>query len=201
MDLPIFKGVIDDALDSDLQVQCVALVDKPAIEKNFLSFKDQKAKLVFTVDTDRRIISGPAMLADMLIYRNDPGGIGEYYICFDKASILSIVQKFFKKGLVQSFNLMHDSGQATSGITIFESFLTDESRGIMPMKGFEEAKDGSWFITAKVEDDAIWEKVKAGDIKGFSVEGVFKQVPVKMAKMSADKVLEGIKQLLSAMEL
>lgn len=200
MDLPVFKGVIDESLESELQVQCVALVDKPAIEKNFLAFKE---KLRFSIDSDKRVISGPAMLADMLIYRNDPDGIGEYYISFDKPSILSIVQKFFKKGLVQSFNLMHDSEKSTSGVTIFESFLTDEVRGIVPMKGFEDAKDGSWFISAKVEDEAVWEKVKAGEIKGFSVEGLFKQVPVKMQsqKLTPEQALEKIKQLVESIEV
>src|SRR5687767_11913805 len=65
MEFPIFKCVIDESLDSDLQVEFVALVDKPAIEKNFLAFNE---KLRFTVDAERKIVSGPAMLADMMIY-------------------------------------------------------------------------------------------------------------------------------------
>lgn len=195
-ELPVYKCAIDDQLDSDLQVEFVSFVDKPAIEKNFLAFKSQ---LRFNIDQDKRIVSGPAMLADMLIYRNDPEGLGEYYTTFDKTSILSIVQKFFKKGFIKNFNLMHDASTATSQVTIFESFLTDAARGIVPMKGFEDAADGSWFISAKVEDDTVWEKVKAGEVKGFSVEGIFKQMPVKMNKISPDLALEKIKQILQSM--
>lgn len=195
--LPIYKCVIDDQLESDLQVEFVALVDRPAIDKNFLAFKNQ---LRFNIDQEKRIVSGPAMLADMLIYRNDPDGLGEYYTTFDKHSILSIVQKFFKKGFVQNFNLMHDSATATKGVTVFESFITDEARGINPMKGFEDAKDGSWFISAKVDDDNVWEKVKAGEVKGFSVEGIFKQIPVSMHKMSAETALEKIKNILASIQ-
>ena len=41
------------------------------------------------------------------------------------------------------------------------------------MKGFEDMPDGTWFISAKVDNDEVWAKVKSGEIKGFSVEGIF----------------------------
>jgi len=41
------------------------------------------------------------------------------------------------------------------------------------MKGFEDVKDGSWFGSFKVENEDVWELVKEGKLKGFSVEGVF----------------------------
>lgn len=195
-ELPIYKCIVDDSLDSDLQVEFISLVDRPAIDRNFLAFKDQ---LKFAIDTERRIISGPAMLADMLIYRKDDK-LGEYYTMFDKESIMQIVQKFFKKGFIQNFNLMHDPGKKTTGVTIFESFVTDEARGIMPMKGFEDAKEGSWFLSAKVEDDGIWEEVKSGNVKGFSVEGIFQQMPVKMRKITKVDALKKIEAILESIE-
>jgi len=193
-DFPVYKCVIDDTLESELQVEFVSLVDKPAIEKNFLAFATEKLR--FIINTEKQIVSGPAMIADMLIYRNDVGGIGEYYATFDKEAILSIVQKFFKKGYVRNFNLQHDPKLATAGVTIYESFLVDRSRGIMPMKGFEDAPDGSWFLTAKVDDAAVWEKVKAGEVKGFSVEGLFKQTPAGVLKLSALQAMQQIKTIL-----
>ena len=41
------------------------------------------------------------------------------------------------------------------------------------MQGFEDAQDGSWFISAKVNNDKVWDLVKGGQLKGFSVEGIF----------------------------
>lgn len=196
MNLPIYKCVIDDDVDSPLQVEFMALVDKPAIEKNFMAFKSQ---LRFNLDDEKKIVSGPAMLADMLIYRKDDN-LGEYYTTFDKASISSIVQKFFKKGFIKNFNLMHDAEKKTSDVTIFESFITDEARGIKPMKGFEDAKDGSWFISAKVDNQELWDKIKAGEFKGFSVEGIFNQVPMQMRKMTPEVAVEQIKQILKSIE-
>jgi hypothetical protein len=56
---------------------------------------------------------------------------------------------------------------------MFESWIIDRQKGKLPMTGFEDAKDGSWFGSYKVENDDVWSKVKAGEFKGFSVEGIF----------------------------
>jgi hypothetical protein len=44
MGKPVFKGDIDSSLESDLEVESIALVDKPAIEKNFMAFRDNRIK-------------------------------------------------------------------------------------------------------------------------------------------------------------
>lgn len=168
MNLPVYKLVIDEQ-SKDLQVDAVALVDKPAIERDFVAFN--KAQAFAVENEEERIITGPAMLADTPIYRNDERG--EYYVVFDAPTIKKIAQKYFAKGFQNNVNLQHDKGQIVEGVTVFESWIVDNKRGIAPMKGFENVPEGSWFISMKVNDDATWQKVKAGEIKGFSVEGVF----------------------------
>lgn len=199
MDLKIFKCQIDDTVDSELEVNFVALVDRPAIEKNFLAFKES---LRFELNEEKRIISGPAMLADFPIYRKDDT-FGEYYVTFDQQTILSIVQKFFKKGFIKNFNLFHNTEQEVADITIFESFMTDSARGIQPMKGFEDAAEGSWFISAKVDNDEAWQKIKAGEVKGFSVEGIFQYVKMNAIpkKKSPEEVLLAIQEILNETSL
>jgi hypothetical protein len=72
---------------------------------------------------------------------------------------------------------------------MFESFISDKERGIMPMKGFEDAPNGSWFVSMLVENEAVWAKVKDGLINGFSIEGIFNYTPqltneeIKMQKI------------------
>ena len=56
---------------------------------------------------------------------------------------------------------------------MFESWIVDEKRGIKPMKGYEDVKDGSWFGSFKVENEDVWQMIKDGKVRGFSVEGVF----------------------------
>jgi len=168
--LPIYRLDISEDENSNVEVDFVALVDRPAIEKGFLAFNE--SKLLFAIqDEEERIISGPLMLADTPIYRYDANG--EYYVVFTKETIKKIAQKYFKKGYQSNVNLMHDNGQVVDDVTMFESWIVDEKRGIKPMTGYEEVKDGSWFGSFKVENDNVWEMIKEGKVKGFSVEGVF----------------------------
>jgi len=194
MELQVYKAEIDPSLTSDLEVNFIGLVDRPAIEKNFLAFKNHQAK--FAINEDKRIISGPAMIADMPLYRNDKQ-LGEYYVVFDKPAIQSIVEKFSAKGFMQKFNLFHDDQQQVSDVTIFNSFITDATLGINPPAGFEGTAEGSWFISAKVNNDAVWEKIKTGAVKGFSVEGLFAYLPATKVKMSAEQLLSRISQMLN----
>jgi len=171
MNLPIYALEISTDLNDQSEVDFVALVDNPAIQKNFLAFKEQKEFKFEIQSEDKQIISGPLMLADTPIYRNDNNG--EYYVTFSPQTIEQIVQKFFQKGFQNNVNLMHDSNQQVQGITMFESFICDPSRGIKPMKGFEDAPNGSWFGSFKIDNPQVWADVKAGKFSGFSVEGLF----------------------------
>ncbi len=185
MKLPIYQLEISEDLNDDVEVDFVALVDRPAIERDFLKFKEDKAKFVIQSE-DRRIVSGALMLADTPIYRNDQNG--EYYVTFTKDTIEKIAQKFFKKGYQSNVNLMHDEALAVEGVTMYESFIVDSSRGVMAMKGFEDAPEGSWFGSFKVENESVWNKIKSGEFKGFSVEGIFNYKKEKQP-MSVEEAL------------
>lgn len=121
---------------------------------------------------EQRVVSGPLMLANTPIYRNDERG--EYYVVFEPETIKQIVQKFFAQGFQGNVNLAHDPNQQVEDVFMFESWIVDSSRGIKPMEGFNDVPDGSWFGSFKVDNDDVWEKVKQGEFKGFSVEGFFK---------------------------
>jgi len=144
--------------------------------KSALSWAESKIRQIdrqnFAIqDEEERIISGPLMLADTPIYRNDDNG--EYYVVFTKETIKKIAQRFFKKGYQSNVNLMHEQGNLTEGMTMFESWIKDDKRGIKAMKGFEDVPDGSWFGSFKVDNDEVWKLVKEGKVRGFSVEGQF----------------------------
>lgn len=192
MNLPTFKAQIDPNPASELEVNFIGLVDKPAIERNFLAFGEV---LKFAVDEEKRIISGPAMIADLPIYRKDDK-LGEYYVVFDKDSIRSIVEKFASKGYMKNFNLFHNENAQVTDVTIFNSFISDKTLGISPLKGFEDIADGSWFISAKVNNDAVWQKVKSGEIRGFSVEGMFTYVPAQMRKFTRSESVAMIQKII-----
>jgi len=191
-ELPIYMLDINEELEDDAQVDFIALVDRPAIQKNWNAFKNKQKFDI--VSEDKRIISGPIMLADTPIFRSDEH-YGDYFVEFSKDTILKIAKKFFKKGFQNNVNLMHDSNQTYDGVTLFESFISDEQRGIMPMKGFEDSPWGSWFGSMIVDNDEAWAKVKDGTIRGFSVEGIFVNKPSEVKKVS--DIITQLKNILS----
>lgn len=194
MELPLYELMINEDVEDDAEVNFVALVDRPAIQKNWNAFKDKH--LFEIVSEDQRIISGPLMLADTPIFRSD-NTHGDYYVTFSKDTILKIAQKFFKKGYQANVNLEHNPDFKVEDIVMFESFISDKERGIPPMKGFEDAPEGSWFGSFKVYNDEVWQKVKNGEVKGFSVEGIFEY---KKEQSRDHKMIEDIKRILSSVK-
>ena len=80
---------------------------------------------------------------------------------------------------------------------MFESWLVDRSLGKMPMKGFEDVADGSWFGSFKVNNDQVWNEIKQGAYKGFSVEGLFGGRLVPMGERQILSKIDEIKKLLN----
>ena len=153
-------------------------------------------QLSFAINDDKQEIFGPAMLADVPIYRNDEQ-LGEYNVVFDKATIYKIAQKFFEKDFNKNFNLMHDPNQKCTDVYAFQSYIVDSTEGRPAPKGYEDAKDGSWFLGVKVNNPEVWAKIKSGEIKGFSVEGVFEY---KKKELTAEQLYNEIKKLLQEVE-
>ena len=176
--VPVFKLVIDPTVDEQdfSGVDFVALVDEPAIEKYFQAFAFGKEKPKYKFDSEeKRIVAGALMIPNLPIYRNDMGK--EYYVIFDNKTIEQISQKFFKLGYTGNVNNMHQADKKIDGVYMVESFIINSARGINAPKGFEYMPDGTWFGSYKVENDEVWQQVKNGTFKGFSVEGYFKMIP------------------------
>lgn len=170
--LPCYQLHIDESVESELEVSYVALVDKPAIEKNFFAFSDDVKPFDFaTINDEQRIVVGPAMIPNMLIYRRDDD-LGEYNVLFTPETVGAMAEKFFKKGFQNNVNLMHDPSQRKDGVVFFLSFIRNTEMGLVGVKG--EYPEGTWFLGAKVNNEEVWNKVKSGEIKGFSLEGIFK---------------------------
>lgn len=148
------------------------------------------------VSDDQRIISGPLMVADMPIYRNNEK-MGEHYVTFSAETIKQIAIKFAKKKYQNNVNLMHDPNMIIEDCTMFESFIVDKKRGIMPMQGFEGIADGSWFGSFYVENPEVWQNIKDGFLKGFSVEGMFDYDEPTKTLSPEEQALKKISELLN----
>jgi len=145
---------------------------------------------------EQRIVTGALMIADLPIYRRD--GDEEYYVTFSAAEIKKIVQRFFKKGYQSRVNVEHST--PVDGVFMFESYIIDREKGIMPPKGFEDISNGSWFGSFKVENEKIWEEVKAGTFKGFSVEGLFRYEKTNKVVTEEEQIMSQIFKILAQIE-
>ena len=176
-----------DPTDFETGLNAISLVEYPAVEVDFLAFaKDESAVLQFA-DEERHIITGIALLADTPIYRIAPDGT-EYYVRFTKDCIRQLVEKYFKFGLTNSVNIEHKDNQFVDGVTMLESYIIDKERGICPSE-FTSAPDGSWVVSYKVSNLDVWNKIKSGEVKGFSVQGLFRIIETKL-EMSSNKLEE-----------
>ena len=157
-------------------VDFIALVDAPAVEKLWLAFNKQKdVDFQFKIqDQEKRIVSGFFMIADLPIVRSNDQG-EKFYVVFKKDTINKIVNKFFKHGYSNNINIMHNKNDEADGVYVIESLIIDKERGINTPQGFDEVPDGSWWGSMRVENDELWEQIKAGVFNGFSVEGLFGQ--------------------------
>lgn len=153
----------------------ISLVDCPAVESNFLVFnKDEEVKtLSFKVENEeKRIVTGLVMACDRPILRQDFNGL--YYILYDKDTIIAMAERFLGMGIANNVDTNHNF-EVEDGVFLREMYIKDSERGISP-KGFEDVEEGSLFATYHITNDEVWEKVKSGEFKGYSLAGVFKEV-------------------------
>lgn len=177
--LPIYVVDINDAS----VFNNVSIVDMPAIERNFIQLSKQ-AEIKFSVNEEKRTISGPALIPDYPIYRRI--GNDEFYIKFTADTIKDYAIKFFKDKREGEGNVQHNFG--FNGIVFYESFLLNKERGIVPVE-FQDLPTGTWILSAKVENDDVWKLIKDGTLKGFSVD-------IQTTLSEADKAIDSLEDLM-----
>ena len=168
--MKIYELIVDEETNG---VSAISLVENPAVEYNFLTFN--KEKMMFSIENlEKRELFGVIMLADTPILRNENKilNIPVHYITFTKETIRKIVEKYSKRKLNDSVTLDHNV--STDGVYMFESYIINREQGIYPPKEFNDIPDGSWVGRFKVENEEVWNSIKNGTFKGFSIEGEFK---------------------------
>lgn len=155
----------------------------------------QEMRVAFSADTEKRIISGPLMVADLPIYRKDRDG-KEYYGVFTSEDIYNVVKKFFRNNRISEVNMMHNPAMMVDNVYMIESFIIDSKRGVNAPTGYA-LTDGSWFGSFKIDNEDVWnEFIKSGKFKGFSVEGLFNTERVDvLSQKEIDEIIEVVKEV------
>lgn len=181
--LPIYDIILGNA-DG---VQIMSLVEYPAVESDFLAFEKQEP-MKFMFDDEQHIVFGCALRANYPIYRFD-NRRGEYYVRFSPETIKDLYEKFMIEKRVDTVNLDHNT--MIEGVHLIQSFIKDTEKGIDPI-GFEDVSNGSWFTAYKILNDEVWDRVKAGEFRGFSVEGYFELEEPDEPKDAIEELIDEI---------
>lgn len=189
--LPIYEIKID--MNDELGMFVISLVDEPAVERNFYAFKDNKKYMEYKViNEEKQKVFGLVMAANKPIYRCDNDGT-EYYIRYSKETIELMAEKYFKMGLQNNVDTNHNF-KLEDGITLTQMFIKDCSKGINPI-GFEEIADGSLFAEFHIENPQVWEDVKDGKYKGFSLAGTFTYEKIENEDVEMDEILKILERI------
>jgi hypothetical protein len=144
-------------------------------------------------NNEQRLVVGPAMIPDkMIIRRNEITG-EIYYVYFSSETIKKLQQKFMKEKLLDKTNLEHGR-KFLKDVDVVESWIVDDPERDKQQVFGMDYPAGTWMITMKVTDDDTWDKVKDGQLKGFSVQGYFLE-KAKFSHMNQD-LIEEIKSIL-----
>lgn len=125
----------------------------------------------FSINDEKRIVTSCLMVCDIPIFRRD-NKLGEYYIQFNKETLRLMAEKMMLDKKTTDVNIEHLDGSTLDGVILQEIYIKDVNRGIDPIE-FKDIPDGSLFATYKINNDVIWDSIKANKFKGFSIEGLF----------------------------
>jgi hypothetical protein len=182
-------------------VYCISLVSDPAIGIQFLALAKQTELKLATVNEEQRILVGPILIPEQLIYRNQDGH--EFNIKFTSETIKQVHRNFVMQGYQNNSTIEH-SGKQIEDVTFIETWIKeDEVHDKSVLYGFSE-QVGTMFGLMKVNNDEIWnDYVKTGKVKGFSIDGVFdmEKVNLKSEYMNLESIVYAIKEGFATVKL
>ena len=192
----IIELIIDEK-DSMSGIDAVSVVESPAIEENFIHLSKHEVELK-EVDQEKRILMGAALVPNKQIYRRNAKN-EEYYIYFSEETVRKASELFLMNSNQNNATYEHD--KKLEGMSVVESWIIEDEKQDKSAKyGFSLPK-GTWMISMKVNNDEVWKDVKAGKVKGFSIEGYFAD-KLEMSQMTEeDLLIEKIKQIIKDGEI
>lgn len=176
-DLPIYSVKFDPD-DTTQGVYAVSLVSEPAIGLDFVALSENKPTQFKLSDTEKKIVTGPILIPNQKIYRNQGGK--EFYLTFDESTVEKLSQQYLKRDFHKNSFYEHDESEKIN-LTMVESWITGENDKSKDL-GFNLPK-GTWFGSFKLSDKDWDEYVKSGKVLGFSIDSMLNFKEVKMNKI------------------
>tara|TARA_R110000751_G_scaffold59335_3_gene124620 strand:+ start:8824 stop:10059 length:1236 start_codon:yes stop_codon:yes gene_type:complete len=167
--------------DGNYGVDAVSLVKHPAIESNWIYMsKDDRKQFISLamIDEEKRTIIGAALIPDKHIPRYDESSDEEYDVYFSAETVLRASELFLENNYAKSATLEHEEN--IEGVSVVESWIVSDPDNDKSRVFGLDVPIGTWMIRARIDSDEVWESVKSGEYRGFSIEGFFADSIQKM---------------------
>ena len=165
--IPVYEAIFKEGETQG--VYALSVVENPAMEDLWIALSEQPQQIEFAkVDDEKRLLLGAALIPNKKIYRNIDGN--EFYITFSEQTIEKLAHEFFKNQSNNNSSLEHEV--KLEGMSVVEGWIVEDSKNDKSNAYGKEYEKGTWVTMMKVDNNEVWEKVKSGDIKGFSIDAV-----------------------------
>ena len=155
----------------DSETYAISLVESPAIEETLVALEEQKPIKVQLADEEKYMVYSAVLVPDKPIFRRNEDG-DEFYIEFTKESIEKMAQEYLMNYRQNEITLDHET--MANDITLVESWIkTDMYKDKSVAIGLsEDLPIGTWIAGLKVNQIDAWNRIKNGELRGFSVESM-----------------------------
>jgi len=131
------------------------------------------------------MLVSPALIPNKQIFRYDPNTDSDYYVYFSPETVRKASELYLKNN--NHHKATHEHQDRVSGVLTVESWIIEDSKkDKSALYGFSLPK-GTWMVKMKIENQDMWERIKAKELKGISIEGYFVD---KMQAMSETEITE-----------
>lgn len=155
----------------DSETEAISMVTEPAIESDFVFLSKDKAivKEAFSND-EKHMVYGAVLRPDFPIYRND--GENEYYLEFTSESIERMARDYMMNYRQGNVTIQHE--EYANEVFMVESWIKqDMDKDKSVSVGLDKSLPiGTWFCGFYVNNNDVWERIKSGELNGFSVEAM-----------------------------
>jgi len=180
----IVELVIDED-NEELAIDAISLVTSPAIETDFVYFNKDTNLTLAAIDEEKRLLVSPALIPYKQIYRYDAEKDKDYYVYFTEETVRKSAEAYMKHQNTNNATIQHED--KVTGVHTIESWIVEDSKNDKSnLYGYELPK-GTWFVTMRVLNDDVWERIKSGELKGLSIEGYFVDKMQTLAKKDDKK--------------
>jgi hypothetical protein len=179
-------------------VFAISLVDKPAIEEDFIMLNALEVELK-VINEEKREVVGLALVPNKKILRRKDNV--EFYIEFSESTIEKVQELYLKN--LRANNVTIDHEKPVNGVSLIESWIVEDPKNDKSNIYNLNAVKGAWVVKMKIYNDEVYEGVKLGKFNGFSIEGMFDGLDqLKMSETDErEELINEIKDLINEFKL